>query len=315
MPSLRAHFFRLLLKFAIAPRFRRAGESVPEIRRVVDSLAKYQKMPGGVHVTPARVGDVAGEWVSGPDANEHRVILFLHGGAFVAGSPATHRELAARIALASAARTLVIDYRLAPEHPFPAALDDAIQVYRSLLTEGTLPGQIVIGGDSSGGGLALQTLLRLRDQKRPMPAAAFFLSPQTDWVQFDGDSYTSRANQDPLLTRAQCRFTASCYVGANDPQTPLLSPVSMDLRELPPMLIHSGGHEILLSDAERLAEGAQRAAVEVSFKIWEGMWHVFQSAARSVPESHQALSELGAFLKEHFSRAGPGDHLCRPSDS
>jgi monoterpene epsilon-lactone hydrolase len=300
MPSLRSHLLRLLIRFAVAPRFRRAGESVEALRNVLERLARHQKIPSGIDVQPTTVGDVAGEWVAATDAAHDRVVLFLHGGACIMGSPATHRELAARIAMACAARVLVIDYRLAPEHPFPAALDDALSAYRYLINEGISPMHIAVGGDSSGGGLTLQTLIALRDAADPLPRAAFFLSPQTDWVHFDGESYTTRARQDPLLTPGMCRFTASCYVGSNDPSTPLLSPARMDLRDLSPMLIHAGDREILLSDAMRLAERAKEAGVKVDFKVWKGMWHGFHASAAIAPEARQAISDLGTFIRRHL---------------
>jgi acetyl esterase/lipase len=301
MPSLRSHVFRSLLRLVIAPRFRRAGESVEEFRRAIEGLAKYQKIPSGIDVRPTTVGAVAGEWIAGPNAAEDRVVLFLHGGACIMGSPATHRELAARIAMACAARVLVIDYRLAPEHPFPAAVEDAVRAYRCLVEEGVPPEHMVIGGDSSGGGLTLQTLISLRDAASPLPRAAFFLSPQTDWVRFDGESFRTRASMDPLLTLGMCKFTASCYVGHNDLSTPLLSPANVDLWDLPPMLIHAGDREILLSDARRLAEGAREAGVDVTFKVWRGLWHAFHSSASVVPEARRAISELGMFVQEHLN--------------
>ncbi|UCD75925.1 MAG: alpha/beta hydrolase [Phycisphaerales bacterium] len=301
MPSLRSHIFRLFLRFAIAPRFRKAGESVAELRKVFAKLAKYQKIPSGIDVQSTTVGVVAGEWVAGPDAAEDRVVLFLHGGACIMGSPATHRELASHVALAGAARVLVIDYRLAPEHPFPAAVEDAMKAYRSLMEEGLSSNHIVIGGDSSGGGLTLQTLISLRDAGTPLPRAAFFLSPQTDWIRFDGESFKTRARKDPLMTLSTCRFTASCYVGQNDPSTPLLSPAHMNLSGLPPMLIHAGDREILLSDATRLADGAHEAGVNVTFKVWDGLWHGFHASASVVPEARRAISELGMFVREHLT--------------
>jgi monoterpene epsilon-lactone hydrolase len=301
MPSMRSHIFRLFMRFAIAPRFRKAGESVDALRNALDRLARYQKIPSGIDVQPVMAGDVAGEWVAAPDAAEDRVVLFLHGGACIAGSPTTHRELAARIAMTCAARVLVIDYRLAPEHLFPAALDDAMTAYRWLLNEGNSPTHIAIGGDSSGGGLTLQTLISLRDTASPLPGAAFFLSPQTDWIHFDGESFTTQARKDPLLTPTMCRFSASCYVGPADPSTPLLSPARMDLHDLPPMLIHAGDREILLSDAMRLAERARESGVNVTFKVWKGMWHGFHASAAIVPEARQAISELGTFVREQLT--------------
>ena len=216
-------------------------------------------------------------------------------------SPATHRELGARLSAAAKATVLVLDYRLAPEHPFPAAMRDAVSAYRWLLDTGYVERELVIGGDSAGGGLALQTLITLRDEEIPLPAAAFFLSPVTDWVHFDGESYSTRASVDPLNTLEMSRFTASQYVGDNDPQTPLLSPAGIDLAGLPPLLIHVGDHEVLLSDSVRLAERAHACAVDVEIEIWPGMWHVFQASARFVPEARQSIDEIGEFVVRRFN--------------
>jgi acetyl esterase/lipase len=267
----------------------------------MDGLARYQKIPPGVDVRPATTGGVAGEWVAASNAAPDRVVLYLHGGACIMGSPATHRELAARVSMACGARVLAVDYRLAPEHPFPAAMEDAVEAYRGLVEEGLSADRVVMGGDSSGGGLALQALISLRDAAVPSPRAAFFLSPQTDWVRFDGESLRTRARTDPLQTPDMCRFTASLYVGRNDPDTPLLSPVNADLRNLPPMLVHAGDRDILLSDAKRLAEAAGEAGGDVTLKVWEGLWHVFHASAGLVPEARQAMGELGMFVQEHLS--------------
>ncbi len=301
MPSLQSHLVRLALRYVVAPRFRRAGESVEELREVVARLAKYQKIPAGIDAQPTTLRGMAGEWVQAPEAPDDRIVLFLHGGAGVAGSPTTHRELAARVALAGSARVFVLDYRLAPEHPFPAAVDDAMQAYLALADLGFPPERVAMGGDSSGGGLALQTLISLRDGGYHLPRAAFFLSPQTDWVHFDGESFKTCARKDPLLTERLCRFTASCYAGPGDRSDPRLSPTHMDLSGLPPMLIHAGDCEILLSDAVRLAEVVRGAGVSVTFRVWKGMWHGFHASAGVVPEAREAIRELGVFLRKHLA--------------
>jgi acetyl esterase/lipase len=246
---------------------------------------------------------LSGDWVQGPGAAADAVILHLHGGAFVTGSPEAYRELAARISTAAGFRVFSLDYRLAPEHPFPAAIEDTVSAYRWLLDQGYPASRLVVGGESSGGGLVLQALLSMKEEDAPMPAAAFFLSPVTDWVGLQGESYQSRAGVDPLVFRRQCQFTASQYVGDHPLDDPLLQPATMDLSGLPPMWIQVGDHEVLLSDAERLAEGAAEAGVEVDFKVWPGLWHVFQGAARMVPEAKESLTELGRFVR---ARVGEG---------
>ena len=299
MPSLPSRFYRLVIKHVVAPQFRRAGTSIPEWRRLVASYIKNQKIPVGTEIWPVLVDGIAAELVRAPIAQTDNVILYLHGGAFVMGSPATHRELAARLSAAANARVLVLDYRLAPEHPFPAAVQDAISAYRWLLDQGCTEKRLAIGGDSAGGGLTLQTLMALRDEKAPLPSAAFFLSPVTDWVRFDGESFSTRADIDPWITLEMCKFTASQYVGDNDPKTPLLNPTNVDLSGLPPLCIHVGDLEVLLSDSVRLAARARVANVEVELKIWPGMWHVFQSFAAFVPEARQSLDEIGRFVGSH----------------
>lgn len=265
-------------------------------------LARSQRPLRGTLISSASVDGLPGEWIQGPGTDSDRVLLYFHGGAFIMGSPATHRELASRISAAAGAKVLSPDYRLAPEHPFPAAVDDATVSYRWLLSQGYSSSQIAIGGESSGGGLALQAILSLKEEGVQLPRAAFFLSPVTDWMAFDGESYSTRAVSDPLVSLPQCRFTASLYVGSIPPETPLLQPLTMDLSGLPPMWIQVGDHEVLLSDAERLAERARACEVPVEFKVRPGMWHVFQAAARFVPEARRSVEELGRFLRESMKK-------------
>jgi acetyl esterase/lipase len=186
-----------MLKHLVARKFRSADRSVAEYRKLHSWIIKNQRVPSGTEVSPLSINDTPAEWVSASGARTDRAILYLHGGAFIMGSPATHRELAARIAAATRTRVLVLDYRLAPEHPFPAAVQDAVSAHRWLLAQGLAAKRVAMGGDSAGGGLALQTLLALRDEGSPLPAAAFLLSPSTDWVRPDGESYSSRARLDP----------------------------------------------------------------------------------------------------------------------
>lgn len=298
-PSYRARLVRLLLRHVVGRRFRRAGTSVAELRDLEGFLSRSQRLPRGTRVSP--VGDLAAEWVDGPAARPDAAIVYLHGGAFVMGSPATHRELAARLSTAAEARVLSVDYRLAPEFPFPAALEDALTAYRWLLDQGYDAKAVAVGGDSSGGGLALQLLLALRHEGVPMPCAGFFMSPATDWVAFEGSSFRTRAALDPLLTPTQTRHTAGLYVGEPKGSDPLLRPAESCLSGLPPLWIHVGDHEILLSDAQRLAARAVEDGVDVEFKVWPGMWHVFQASAGYVPEARHSIEELSEFLKERLT--------------
>jgi acetyl esterase/lipase len=285
--------------------YRKAGQSIPRLRKLDEVLIRSQRPPRGTEVTSVTLNGLSGEWIQGPGAGSDAAILHLHGGAFVSGAPATHRELVARISSSAGVRAFSLDYRLAPEHPFPAAIEDTLEAYRWLLGQGYTPSRLVLGGESSGGGLALQALLSMQGEGLPLPRVAFFLSPVTDWSGLDGESYSTRATLDPLVSLAQCRFTASQYVGDHPPETPLLRPAEMDLTGLPPMWIQVGDHEVLLSDAERLAQRASDAGVPVDFKVWPGLWHVFQGAARLVPEAGESIAELGRFVREHLSH-GPG---------
>lgn len=299
MASLRSRFFRVMIQHMVGPKFKRAGRSISELRKLDAFIIRNQKIPTGTEIRPVLANGIAGEWVRAPGARTERVVLYLHGGALVMCSPATHRELAARLSASTNAAVLVLDYLLAPEHPFPAATKDAISAYRWLLDKGHTEGHLVTGGDSAGGGLALQTLIALRDEGSPLPTAAFFFSPVTDWVRLNGESYSSRADVDPLNTLEMCRFTASHYIGCNDPETPLLSPANIDLSGLPPLCIHVCDREVLLSDSVRLAERARACSVDVELKIWASIWHVFQTSERFVPEARRSIDEIGRFVRNH----------------
>jgi epsilon-lactone hydrolase len=195
----------------------------------------------------------------------------------------------------------LLDYRLAPEHPCPAALEDAVAGYRWLLERGVRPEQIVIGGDSSGGGLALATLVRLREQGVALPAAGVLLSPWVD-LTIAGPSIQTRAAIDPLVSPESLRLAAGYYLGGADPRMTLASPLYADLRGLPPLLIQAGDHEVLLSDATRLAEQARAAGVDVTLDVWDEMWHVWQAWAEILPEGQQAIERIGAFIRRQLPR-------------
>jgi monoterpene epsilon-lactone hydrolase len=253
-------------------------------------------------VTTAAV-DVAGipaEWVVAPDADAQCVILYLHGGGYVVGSIATHRGLAGRLSHAAAARVLLIDYRLAPEHPFPAAVEDATAAYRWLLGSGVNPARMVIAGDSAGGGLTVATLVALRDAGEPLPAAGVCQSP---WVDLEGigDSMTTKADVDPMVQRERLVQLAQCYLAGADPQTPLAAPLYADLHGLPPLLVQVGTAETLLDDATRLADRARAAGVEVSLEPWDDMIHVWQLFAPMLPEGQQAIERIGDFIRKHVA--------------
>ena len=245
-----------------------------------------------------QVGRIHAEWIEPANAVSRNVILYLHGGGYCICSLDTHRGLAARLAMASQARLLNIDYRLAPENPFPAALEDALAAYKWLLEQGIPAGQIAIGGDSAGGGLTLATAVSARDESLPLPAALFLLSPWTD-LTFSGESHRSRKKVDPMFGGENGSLDfAPAYLGGQDPGNPLISPLFADLHGLPPTLIHVGNDEILLDDSTRLEENIRAAGGDARLEVWEGMWHVFQVFAPFVPEAQISINGIGKFIQD-----------------
>jgi acetyl esterase/lipase len=224
-------------------------------------------------------------------------VYHVHGGGYTSGSCVTHRDLAARLSQASGARVFLLDYRLAPEHPFPAAIDDAVAGYEWLLAGGARPQQIVISGDSAGGTLVLAALLRLRERAAALPAGAVLISAMTD-LTLSGASIESRAAADPLVYRESLAGAIAHYLGPADPRDPLASPLFADLRGLPALLIQVGADEVLLDDSTRLAERARAAGVQVTLEVWEAMWHVWHGWAAELPEARQAIARIGAFVRE-----------------
>jgi acetyl esterase/lipase len=291
---------RTFMKHVVGRKFRRAGLDIEAWRSFDDFVIKNQRVPKGTEVEAVQLGGLSADWVRAPEAKADRAVLYLHGGGMVLCSPETHREHAANLSAATKAAFLLPDFRRAPEHPFPAALEDALMTYRWLLDQGYTPDCLAVGGDSAGGGLALQTLISLRDEGMPLPAAAFFISPVTDWVHLDGESITTRADVDICLTPESHRFMAPLYIGSNDPDTTLLSPLNCDLGGLPPLLIHVGDDEILLSDSTRLAEKAGAADVVVELEVWPGMWHDFTMSASVVPEAKRSVEEIGRFVERYL---------------
>jgi acetyl esterase/lipase len=232
-----------------------------------------------------------------PDAAEDAALLYFHGGAFVAGSAHGYRALSAALARAAGFTMWSLDYRLAPEHPFPAAIEDGVAAYRALLASGIVPERIVLAGDSAGGGLVLAALLALREAGDPLPAGAIVLSPWAN-LACDGITIETKAEEDPSLTPRGLRAGAMHYLGETDPRDPLASPVFADLSGLPPLLIQVGSAEILLDDAVRLAEAAGAAGTAVRLDIWPNMPHVFPAFAFMLEAGRLAVADAGAFMRE-----------------
>jgi epsilon-lactone hydrolase len=247
------------------------------------------------------VAGVDGEWIAGSHAPHDKAILYFHGGGFRLGSVSSHRELIARIAGASGYRVLAINYRLAPEHRFPAPLEDAIAAYGWMLDQGLRPDNIAFAGDSAGGTLALTAMLGLRQRGLPLPAAGVLMSPWTD-LAATGETYVSRADADPIHQRPMIAALAKNYLGeGGDPRDPLVSPLYADLAGLPPLLIQVGDRETVLADSTMVADSARAAGVDVELQVWDGMIHVFQMFAE-LPEAHRAIASIAEFLKRHLQR-------------
>jgi monoterpene epsilon-lactone hydrolase len=241
-------------------------------------------------------GGVPSEWVMAPGYDTGRAILYLHGGGYAIGSLNTHRRLAYDISAASAARVLLIDYRLAPEHPFPAAVDDAAAAWRWLLQQGFAANRMAIAGDSAGGGLTIATLVNLRDKKLGLPACAVAISP---WVDLEGlgNSLTTRSAQDPMVQKDGLLWMAKMYLNGKDPKTPLAAPLHADLKGLPPTLVQVGTAETLLDDAIRIAEKMHAAGVDARLAIWPNQLHVFPLFAPILSEGRDGCLEIGNFIR------------------
>ena len=282
----------------IAPAFA-AEVPLEKQREVLDGMGAAAQPADGLEVTCRPLAGLTTEWLRTPGCSSAHALLHLHGGGYVMGSCASHRALTSRIASACGVSAVLPEYRLAPEHPFPAALEDGVAAYRALLDEGLSPENIVMVGDSAGGGLTLTTLVALRDAGVPLPAAAVLLSPFTDLTS-SGESLESRAALDPWLSPALLDPVIAHYVGDLDRRDPRVSPLFADLRGLPPMLVHVGDHEILLSDSTRLAERARAAGVDVELEIWPEVWHVWHLFAPALPDANDALAKIGAYVRSRL---------------
>jgi len=273
----------------------RPVNSPQEMRPIFEELA-VAPAPD-VQCERVNAGGVDAEWVCAPGAANDRFVLYLHGGGYVIGSVKTHRDLMARLSRAAKARVLGLNYRLAPEHPFPAAVDDAVAGYKWLLAQGAKPGRIAIAGDSAGGGLAAATLVAIRDAKLPTPAAGVLLSP---WIDLEGigESMTTRAKVDPVVQKEGLAGMAQAYLQGQNPRTPLAAPLYADLKGLPPLLIQVGDAETLLDDSKRLDGRAKAAGVSTKLEVWPEMIHVWQLFASFLPEGQQAIEGIGKFVIE-----------------
>jgi epsilon-lactone hydrolase len=277
-----------------------AGDVAP-LRAAFNELMSHVPVAPDVHQKPVRIGGVDGIEVTIEGTAAENVILYFHGGVYVIGTAIASVPLVSEVVRRAGAKAITLDYRLAPENPYPAAVDDAKAAYEGLLAQGIDAGQIALAGESAGGGLAAATLLALREAGTPLPSGAFLMSPYAD-LTLSGETLADRQPLDAVLTSAGLRARVPDYVGSADAANPLISPIFGDLSGLPPLLIQVGSNEILLTDAVRLAARAALSDVEVTLEVIPGVPHVFQGFAGLLDEAGAALDRASDFLNRHFAR-------------
>jgi len=272
---------------------------LPTLRRIWDRLAGLLITAFGVRVEPDELNGLYAEWLTPKDRVDGKLLLYLHGGGYVVGSCDLHRQLVSHIARAGRIRALIPEYRLSPENKFPAAIDDAVATYRTLLEMGIHAQNIIVAGDSAGGGLAVATMLALRDAGDPLPAAAVLMSPFLD-ATGSGESMQTRAAADPWFHAKDVEVIANYYCEPHQRRFPLVSPVFANVEGLPPLYIQVGEDEILLSDSERIADECIAAGIEVELEVWPGMWHVFQMFIGKMPEAKRAIDKIGSYIQSRW---------------
>ena len=270
--------------------------SVAERRERLDALGNAYRPADDIRLEPVNADGVPAEWSAAPGVDDGRVLLYLHGGGFSAGSIVSHRAMVTETGRAAQARTLAIDYRRTPEHPYPAALDDALATYRWLLAQGVAPARIALGGDSAGGGLTLAMMVALRERGLPLPACGWCISPWVD-MEARGESYTDKAAVDPMISRKYILELAGWYLGGTSPLTPLAAPIHADLAGLPPLLIQVGSAETLLDDATRIAARAGAADVRVTLEVWPHMIHAWPLFHQQLTDGRRAIAAAGSFIR------------------
>jgi acetyl esterase/lipase len=278
-------------------------EEIAELRKMYDAMGDQFPAASDVTLEKISANGVPAEWSATPGVNQNRVIMYVHGGGYVIGSVASHRHLVTELGRAAGTRALSLDYRLAPEHPFPAAVDDALAGYRYLLEQGFEPGNIAIAGDSAGGGLTVAALLAIRDAGLEQPACGFCISP---WVDMEaiGNSMTTQASRDPMVQKDGLLGMAAAYLNGADPRTPLAAPIYGDFQDIAPLLIQVGAAETLLDDATRLASVAGAADVEVNLQIWPEMIHVWHFFHPMLGAARQAIKGAGETIAWAMDRSG-----------
>jgi monoterpene epsilon-lactone hydrolase len=293
--SFRARFIRFVSKRI----FKRLSpdSNVKVVRRFFEKVQARKRIAKGVAIRDATIEGVACEWLIPKGCEDAPILYYLHGGAYLMGSPTTHRQMLSFIAREAGVRALLPDYALAPENPFPAGLHDCLAVYRGLLAAGANADHILIGGDSAGGGMSMAVLLSLRDAGHDLPAATILLSPWLD-LSASGETMKTRKKEDPWFRPDFMLDIARKYSPEGDLKYPLLSPVFADAAGLPETLIQVGDHEILLSDSTRLSDNISAAGGKVTLQVWPEMWHVFQFFVRQMPESRVAINDIAKFIRD-----------------
>jgi acetyl esterase/lipase len=307
MPSFQSRLFVFLLKYRHLLRFQKKRTTKVDDRTSLEALRAevergadfFGKLPEGFTLEPVRIGELDAEWMRPKDGPKDKVFLYFHGGGLVVGSIRAHRGIVAKFVNECDISALLFDYGLAPENPYPAGLNDSVAAYKYLLEQGIKPSGIAFMGDSGGGNLVFSSMLALKQQGLPLPAAAVALSPWTDLTN-SGESWQFNAVKDTLCWKEAQSTFSRYYAGSNDPKDPLISPLFGDLSGLPPMLIYAGGDETLLSDSTRLAEKAKAAGVDVTLHIGEGLFHCYPACAPMFPEANAAMNEIAGFINKHL---------------
>lgn len=288
-----------LIRFQIKRKLRK-NPDIMLLRPIMDGMVGMQPpLPTDITIEQTALGGVPTERLSAPDTKTGAAFLYIHGGGWVAGSPATHRPLIWRLTKQIGIPVYAIDYRLAPEHPYPAGLDDCVAAYRALLDQGIPTSAIIVGGDSAGGNLTLALALRLKAEGLALPAALVCLSPATD-LTASGNSITANAKADAMFIPAMMETTGPRYFPGGDASDPFISPLFGDVTGFPPTLFQVGATEMLLDDSTRMADKMKTAGVAATLDVWPKVWHVWQLTADRLPEGEQAIVKIAAFVKSHL---------------
>ena len=293
--SLQARIMKLFMASMMS--YVAKDSTIIEQRAKFERISSLSRLAKDVEIKPQQINEVRNEWITVPQASPDKVILYLHGGGYTMGLYNSQRDYISRLGRAAGMRVIAVDYRLAPEHPFPAGLEDATATYRWLLSKGYEAARIIVAGESSGGGLAPATLIDLRDAGDPLPACAVCYSPQTD-LALSGESVKAKAKADVINRPFDVPGNAARYAGEYDLKNPLISPLYADLFGLPSILIYVGSEDILLDDSTRFADCASRAGVDVTLKIWPGMLHAFPLLAAFIPEARKAIDETATYVRD-----------------